>query len=197
MADGTKFFFKAALAILRLTEAELLPLDFSEINEYFKSFINEKDSSFKLLPDHEKIITEAYKFKITDEQVEQICKSFDIEDGQQADESIKVQAHTTTLHHTKLQSADSNNNRTSIAALGGVPMTGITANRLIDQNLSVAKPLDLSDGDSALLRVPNMLITETPQHAAEESQMTIVKGAKPKGGKTKKGPGKKIRPSKT
>lgn len=44
MADGTKFFFKAALAILRLTESELLLLDFSEINEYFKSFINEKDS---------------------------------------------------------------------------------------------------------------------------------------------------------
>jgi len=93
MADGTKFFFKAALAILSLTESELLLLDFSEINEYFKSFINEKDSSFKLLPDYEKIITEAYKFKITDEQVEQICKSFEIEDGQ-VDESIKVQAHT-------------------------------------------------------------------------------------------------------
>jgi hypothetical protein len=79
MADGTKFFFKAALAILRLVESELLLLDFSEINEYFKSF-NEKDSSYKLLPDYEKIITEAYKFKITDEQVEQIIKSFDTEE---------------------------------------------------------------------------------------------------------------------
>lgn len=65
MADGTKFFYKAALAILKLVENELIGLDFSEINEYFKSF-NEKNSQFKLLPDYEKIITEAYKFKITD-----------------------------------------------------------------------------------------------------------------------------------
>jgi len=43
LADGTKFFFKAALAILKLVEQELLVLDFSEINEYFKSF-NSTDS---------------------------------------------------------------------------------------------------------------------------------------------------------
>ena len=85
------------------------------------------------MPDYEKIITEAYKFKITDEQVEQICKSFDIEDGQ-ADESIKVQAHTTTLHLTKLKSAGRNNNQMSIAAPENIPTSGITANRLIDQN---------------------------------------------------------------
>ena len=51
-------------------------LDFAEINEYFKSF-NEKDSSFKLLPDYEKIIREAYKFKISDEQVEKIGRDVD------------------------------------------------------------------------------------------------------------------------
>ena len=39
MADGTKFFFKVALAILKLTENDLITLDFSEINEFFKSFI--------------------------------------------------------------------------------------------------------------------------------------------------------------
>ena len=43
LADGTKFFFKVALAILKLVEQELILLDFAEINEYFKSF-NEKDS---------------------------------------------------------------------------------------------------------------------------------------------------------
>ena len=65
LADGTKFFFKATLGILKLIEPELLKLDFSDINEYFKSFIKQ-DSSYKLLPDYEKIITEAHKFKITD-----------------------------------------------------------------------------------------------------------------------------------
>lgn len=63
-----------ALAILKLVESELLPLDFSEINEYFKSF-NSKDSSYKLLPDYEKIITEAYKFKITDDNIDELCRS--------------------------------------------------------------------------------------------------------------------------
>jgi len=75
LADGTKFFFKATLAILRLVESELIKLDFSEMNEYFKSFI-QNDSSFKLLPDYEKIIKEAEKFKITDEQIAEICSNF-------------------------------------------------------------------------------------------------------------------------
>lgn len=74
MADGSKFFFKAALAILKLVESELITLDFSEINEYFKSFV-EKHSQFKLLPDYERIITESYKFKITDEIVDEITKT--------------------------------------------------------------------------------------------------------------------------
>ena len=77
LADGTKFFFKAALAILRLVESELLVLDFSEINEYFKSF-NDTKSQYKLLPDYEKIITEAHKFKsITDESVDEIIRNLD------------------------------------------------------------------------------------------------------------------------
>ena len=79
LADGTKFFFKVALSILSLVANDLLKLDFSEINEYFKSFIDEKDSEFKLLPDYEKIISEANKFKITDEMVEQISRSIDSE----------------------------------------------------------------------------------------------------------------------
>ena len=77
LADGTKFFFKAALAILNLVASDLIVLDFSEINEYFKSFINEKDSEFKLLPDYEKIITEANKFKITDDIIDQISREID------------------------------------------------------------------------------------------------------------------------
>ena len=76
LADGTKFFFKATLAILKLVEHELMKLDFSAINDYFKAF-NSTDSQYKLLPDHEKIIAQAYKFKITDEQIAQICSTFE------------------------------------------------------------------------------------------------------------------------
>ena len=75
LADGTKFFFKVTLAILKLVESELMKLDFSEINEYFKSF-NEKDSQYKLLPDYEVIIKEAEKFKITDELIAEISNNF-------------------------------------------------------------------------------------------------------------------------
>ena len=42
LADGTKFIFKVALAILKLTEKDLLKLDFNGINDYFKS-LNGRD----------------------------------------------------------------------------------------------------------------------------------------------------------
>ena len=71
LADGTKFFFKVALAILRLVESELIGLEMTEINEFFKSFID-GNTSYKLLPDYEKIISEAHKFKITDAQIDEI-----------------------------------------------------------------------------------------------------------------------------
>lgn len=66
LADGTKFFFKVALAILRLVKDDLMTLEMTDINEFFKRFID-SDPSYPLLPDYEKIIQEAYKFKITDE----------------------------------------------------------------------------------------------------------------------------------
>ena len=52
--------FQVALAILKLVQHHLLELDFGEINEYFKTFKDEEDTgSYKLLPDFEKIISEA------------------------------------------------------------------------------------------------------------------------------------------
>ena len=60
LAEGTKFMFQVALAILKLVQHHLLELDFGEINEYFKTFKDEEDTgSYKLLPDFEKIISEA------------------------------------------------------------------------------------------------------------------------------------------
>lgn len=66
------------MAILSLIEADLLELDFAEINEYFKQFKEETasgDSQYTLLPETEKIITTAYKFKtITDDRVNDILR---------------------------------------------------------------------------------------------------------------------------
>ena len=76
MAEGTKFMFQVALAILKLVQHHLLDLDCGEINEYFKTFKDEEDSGqYKLLPDFEKIISEAYKIKLTDEKIEAIVRS--------------------------------------------------------------------------------------------------------------------------
>ena len=55
LADGTKFFFKVALAILHLVQSDLLQLQMTDINEFFKRFID-SDPSYPLLPDYEKII---------------------------------------------------------------------------------------------------------------------------------------------
>ena len=73
LAEGTKFMFQVALAILKLVQHHLLELDFGEINEYFKTFKDEEDTgAYKLLPDFEKIISEAYKIKLTDEHIEEV-----------------------------------------------------------------------------------------------------------------------------
>lgn len=63
LADGTKFFFKVSLAILKLIENDLIELDFTEMNEYFKKFKDEDGVGYNLLPNFELIITEAHKFK--------------------------------------------------------------------------------------------------------------------------------------
>ena len=101
LADGTKFFFKVALAILRLVESDLLQLEMTDINEFFKRFID-ADPSYPLLPDYEKIITEAYKFKITDEQIDEIVKNIDggivssLEDRLPSQASVSVPAPVRT-----------------------------------------------------------------------------------------------------
>ena len=64
--------FQVALAVLKLIQHDLLRLDFGDINEYFNTFKEEEDAGgqYKLLPDFEKIITEAYKIKLTDDKIE-------------------------------------------------------------------------------------------------------------------------------
>ena len=67
--------FQVSLAILKLVQDDLLELDFGDINEYFKTFKDEEDTgNYKLLPDFEKIISEAYKIKLTDEKIETIIQ---------------------------------------------------------------------------------------------------------------------------
>ena len=94
LADGTKFFFKVALAILRLVEGDLLQLEMTDINEFFKRFID-SDPSYPLLPDYEKIIQEANKFKITDAQIELIAKELD---GNVSSLEDRLPSHASVSH---------------------------------------------------------------------------------------------------
>lgn len=77
LAFGTRYLFRAAIAILRLIQNDLLGLDMTEVNEYFKSF--KTDSGFESngannigginhnpLPPIEAIIAESLKVKIDD-----------------------------------------------------------------------------------------------------------------------------------
>jgi hypothetical protein len=68
-AQGTRFMFKVGIAILKLTQHELLQLDISGVNEVFISF---KDEKCKLLPGIELIIAESMKVKISDEKLDLI-----------------------------------------------------------------------------------------------------------------------------
>lgn len=76
LADGTKFIIKVALSILKLSEGDLLKLDFNGINEYFKSFSDRSESGAAACPltDFEMVIREAHKFQITDLLVRQEAK---------------------------------------------------------------------------------------------------------------------------
>jgi len=67
---GTKYFFRVTIAILQLIEGDLLQLDISGINDYFRSFKEEESNNNKLLPDIEVIIKESFKVKISDEKLE-------------------------------------------------------------------------------------------------------------------------------
>jgi hypothetical protein len=65
------------LAILKLCEEELLQLDMSGINDYFKSFKNEENGgSSALLPPIETIIDESFKIKIPDETIDLLSVNY-------------------------------------------------------------------------------------------------------------------------
>lgn len=70
LAYGTRFIFSAALAILKLVENNLMGLSMGDINDFFKEIKDEDESKYRLLPDFERIITEAKKINITDEKIE-------------------------------------------------------------------------------------------------------------------------------
>lgn len=82
-ASGTKFLFQAAIAILKLIKNDLIELSFGDINERFKKLKDDDDRQVgswtqqKLLPDFERIITEARSIKITDERIKALFQTFD------------------------------------------------------------------------------------------------------------------------
>lgn len=74
---GTRYLFKATLAILKLLESELLKLDMQQVNDYFRAFRDEdKDTYSKLLPEIETIIKESYKVKINDQRLDELKLKF-------------------------------------------------------------------------------------------------------------------------
>ena len=86
---------QASLAVLSLIQDELIDLDFGEINEYFKQFKEETADAagqYKLLPETEKIIAKAHKFKITDERIMEIVRTIEAQEPQLSNMKLKVAA---------------------------------------------------------------------------------------------------------
>lgn len=83
MCEGTHFLFSVSLAILNLIQDELLALDFSEINEYFKQLKGEGegDCAYTLLPDFEKIIQQAKKISITYNKIVEVLTELSRQKG--------------------------------------------------------------------------------------------------------------------
>jgi hypothetical protein len=80
---GTRYIFQVSLAILKLIEDDLLQLDLSGINDYFKSFKDDDNHQTaspqagapfahkSLLPPIETIISESLKIKLNEEFLDQ------------------------------------------------------------------------------------------------------------------------------
>lgn len=70
---GTRYIFQVSIAVLRLTQHDLINLDISDVNDYFKSFKDDDSGkSSKLLPSFETIISESYKVKINEEWLDEL-----------------------------------------------------------------------------------------------------------------------------
>lgn len=61
-----------AIAILKLTERDLLSLDMGGINDYFKSFKGDEGTVNALLPNFETIISESLKVRIAEDRLNQL-----------------------------------------------------------------------------------------------------------------------------
>ena len=72
LVHGTYFLFNVAIAILKLTEKDLLSLDMGGINDYFKSFKGEEGTLNALLPSYETIIAESLKVRIAEDRLNQL-----------------------------------------------------------------------------------------------------------------------------
>jgi hypothetical protein len=76
---GTHYLFKVTIAILKLIESDLLQLDISDINDYFRAFKDEDSSqSRKLLPDFEVIIKESLKVRIQEEKLDALKRQYKV-----------------------------------------------------------------------------------------------------------------------
>jgi ABC-type siderophore export system fused ATPase/permease subunit len=72
MAYGTKFIFNVTLSILKLLKNQLIELEFSEINDFFRELKDDRHLDQKLLPPYETIIAEAQKIFINEERIKNL-----------------------------------------------------------------------------------------------------------------------------
>ena len=72
LAYGTRFLFNASLAILYLLKEQLLELDFSDINDFFKALKDDEHLDQKLLPPFEEIIEQAQQIDIPNERIKEL-----------------------------------------------------------------------------------------------------------------------------
>jgi hypothetical protein len=64
--------FKVSIAILKLCHNDLMVLDISGINDYFKAFKDDESGTSKILAPIETIIQEALKVRINDEWLDEL-----------------------------------------------------------------------------------------------------------------------------
>jgi len=72
LAFGTRFIFNISLSLLSLLKDQLIELEFSLINDFFKSLKDDTHLENPLLPPYELIIEEAQKIYIGDDKINRL-----------------------------------------------------------------------------------------------------------------------------
>ena len=75
---GTSYLFRVTIAILKLTQDDLLRLDISGINDYFRALKEESNGPNRVMPEIETIIKESLKIKLNEEKLDALAKQYKV-----------------------------------------------------------------------------------------------------------------------